>query len=98
MKDMKNVHKSGGVRPIKMVKALAYFKDQGHEFYQDVIINRLFCSKEFLQNDKDVLGHIEHCHLTAQANEEEIDLELRNTIKMTIQQMNQMRKSLHFHQ
>ena len=43
MKDMKNTHKSGCVRPVKMIKAIAYLKDIGNPYYKDVIIRCLFC-------------------------------------------------------
>ena len=58
MKGVKNTHTSGGVRPVKMVKLLAHFKDCENKFYQDVIIKCLFCSKEFSEKDKDVLAKL----------------------------------------
>lgn len=65
MKNMKNTHKSGGIRPVKLVKILAYIKDCKNQFYQDVIIKCLFCPREFHGDDTDVYSHIETCHLNS---------------------------------
>merc|ERR1712173_41699 len=55
MKSMKNTHISGGIRPVKMVKALAHFKDLKNKYYQDVIIKCVFCAKEFTESNESVL-------------------------------------------
>ena len=69
MKDLKNNHLKGHVRPMKLVKALAYLKDCGNQYYNDVIIKCLFCPKQFDNEEKDVLDHIEKCQMDFQANE-----------------------------
>ena len=63
MKNMKNTHKSGGIRPVKLVKLPAYFKDCENQYYQNVIVQCSYCQRKFEQNEKDVLDHIEKCHL-----------------------------------
>ena len=68
---MKNTHQSGCVRPVKMVKTLAYLKDCKNPYYKNVVIKCMFCPREFLEDDSDVLDHIESCHLKALANEVE---------------------------
>ena len=69
MKDLKNTHQSGCIRPVKMVKTLAYLKDCKNPYYKNVIIKCMFCPRQFQQDDIDVLDHIKTCHLNALVNE-----------------------------
>merc|ERR1712173_417298 len=51
MKNMKNTHLSGCVRPVKMVKTIAFLKDKGNPYYKDVIITCMFCPRTFKHDD-----------------------------------------------
>jgi hypothetical protein len=70
-KEWKNVHQSGCIRPVKLIKALAFLKENSNPHYQDVILRCVFCDRQFEDADTDVLEHVEQCHLKIQANEEE---------------------------
>ena len=50
-----------------MYKVLAYLKDCKNPHYQNVIMKCMFCPREFLKEDVDVLEHVQACHLNAQA-------------------------------
>ena len=69
-KEMKNNHLTGFVRPAKVFKALAALKQLGHHGYQAVILKCLFCQKEFDDEDKEIMVHVENCSLRAQDCEE----------------------------
>ena len=73
MQSMKNTHQSGFVRPVKMIKAIAFLKDCGNPYYTDVILRCTFCNKQFKDDDDNVLAHVEDCHLKflADTNENE---------------------------
>ena len=57
---MKNTHKTGCVRPIKMIKAIAFLKDKGNPYYKDVILRCLFCQRKFEDTDHDIFEHTEN--------------------------------------
>ena len=65
MNGVKNNHHSGLVRPVKMMKTLAFLKDIGNPYYQDVILQFMLCKKQF-QDGEDILHYIEQCYLNAQ--------------------------------
>ena len=60
-KDLKNTHLSGYADPAKLFKSLATLKQLGHPGYQLVVKKCLFCPKEFNDEDKDILDHVENC-------------------------------------
>ena len=75
IKAWKYIHQSGFVRPVKMLKALAFLKNCQNEHYQDVILRCVFCDRQFLDSDTDVLEHIEECHMNALAQDDDVDVE-----------------------
>ena len=67
MKTMKNTHQLGGVRPVKLVKAIAFFKDMKNPHYEGVMIKCMFCGDTFEDGKTDFLDHVERCHLDLQS-------------------------------
>ena len=43
MKEMRETHKYGRIRPVKLVKAIAFFKDKKNPHYTNVMIKCMFC-------------------------------------------------------
>ena len=66
MKNMKNVHVKGFLRPTKMYQALVTLKVLGNPHYQTIIKKCLYCPREFQDDDKDMLEHVQKCLLKAQ--------------------------------
>ena len=66
MKEMKNIHVKGFLRPTKLYQALVTLKVLGNPHYQTVIKKCLFCPREFKEDDKDMLFHVKQCVLKAQ--------------------------------
>ena len=61
MKNMKNVHVKGFIRPTKLFEALVTLKVLGNPHYQTVIKKCLYCPKEFADDDIDMFDHIKQC-------------------------------------
>ena len=62
MKAMKNIHRSGCVRPIKMIKVLAYLKDCKNEVLDSIII-----IKNFKTSDRKMHQVCERCCITSES-------------------------------
>ena len=75
MKNMKNTHLSGCIRPVKMTKTIAFLKDKGNPYYKDVIITCMFCPHTFKHDDTELLDPIKQIYLNTQANESEKEVE-----------------------
>ena len=57
MEEMKNIHQSGFIRPVKMVKAIALFKDKKNPHYESVMIKCMFCEQIFEDGDVEPSRH-----------------------------------------
>ena len=71
---MKNTHQYGGVRPVKMIKAIAFFKDKKNPHYDGVMIKCMFCGIVFEDGSTNVLNHVENCHVDVQATDTSEDI------------------------
>ena len=63
MKDLKNTHQSGCIRPVKMSKAIAFLRDIGNPYFQNIIIKCMFCQKHFENTDDHVFVNVGECYL-----------------------------------
>ena len=79
MKDMKNTHKSGYARPLKMYRAIIELKEAGHQGYQNVITQCLICKKKFTDDDN-LVEHTEEC-CQENGNEDMTENEVNNEAK-----------------
>ena len=70
MKDMKNVHVKGFLRPTKMYQALVTLKVLKNPHYQTIIKKCLYCPRQFKDNDEDMLDHVKQCLLKSQVYNE----------------------------
>ena len=67
-KDMKNVHASAFVRPLKIYKCLIALRDAGNPYYVNTVTRCIFCDVQFELDDK-ILDHVEECQKTFEERE-----------------------------
>ena len=72
MREMKNVHVKGFIRPTKLFEALVTLKVLGNPHYQTVIKKCLYCPREFEENDTDMHDRFRQCLLQAQFLDPEV--------------------------
>ena len=51
-----------------MSKAIAFLRDIGNPYFQNIIIKCMFCQKHFEDTDDHVFDHVEECYLNNQVN------------------------------
>ena len=71
MREMKNVHVKGFIRPTKLFEALVCLKVLGNPHYQTIITKCLYCPREFKEGDVDMLDHVRECLVMAQSIDHE---------------------------
>ena len=67
MKEMRNNYKYGGIRPVKVVKAVPFLKNKKNPHNENIMIKCMFCDKAFEKEENDIFNHVEQCHLDAQS-------------------------------
>ena len=72
MREMKNVHVKGFIRPTKLFEALVTLKVLGNPHYQTVIKKCFYCPREFEENDTDMHDRFRQCLLQAQFLDPEV--------------------------